>query len=922
MADGTVSFFLSKLESLLQKEEQLLSGARTGARDIKDELDTIQSLLRDADAGEAGRKHGFRTWVQQAREIAYDIEDVLEEFMLHFEQPRGRGGLSTFIRRSSHFLKHLRARRRIATQIQELRSQVQTISVRMNMYNLSGCLDDSSNPGRDRSHDRHVASLFVEEAELVGIDKPREELIGWLVAGDDPSLKVISVVGMGGLGKTTLVRKVYDDERVKGLFSCRAWLTVTRSFTIEDLLKSIIRQFSEDGFEPLPEEMDAMEDIQLTAILRSYLRDKRYVVVFDDVWHINAWEGVKHALPNSNCGSRILVTTRIGDVGSSSSVESFGRVYHLQRLPPGEARVLFCKKAFRLRRGIPPPELEELSRDIVRICDGLPLAIVAIGGLLSKKEKSVAEWRALRDNLHSELANNPNLEPIKRILLLSYNHLPYHLKNCFLYFSIFPKAHFVRRITLIRLWMAEGFVEAEEGETMEKVAEGYLHDLIDRNMVQVAETHAYGRLRSCRVHDLIHEIILMKSREENFSTAQRRIKSTRRLQGKVRRLSFSNTGESVHLNTSLSHLRAFFLFGHHAPSSSSMNTLFSGFRLLRVLDLEGTFIDRLPKELAKLRHLRFLSLRNTRVKQLPNSIGKLGKLETLDLKQTYLSELPKSILMLQNLRHLLAYHYYTGRHIPFNKAYGVKVPKGIGSLQELQKLSYVKANEHNGILRELGNLTQLKRLGIVSLRTGDGRTLCTSLEKMSHLRSLSVTTTGVDELLDLEYMETPPPLQRLYLRGPLQTLPQWIVSLDNLVRMRLLWSRLRDDSIQALQTLPNLVELTLIRAYDGARLCSHSGGFRRLKILDLEKLEELKFVILDRGAMPNLRNMIIRRCDKLEMVPLGVEHLENLKELHLFEMPEVFVGRLRRNGGEDRRRVEHIRIIRCYDNQDRVYEEL
>ncbi|XP_026665888.2 disease resistance protein RPM1-like [Phoenix dactylifera] len=916
MAGSALQFALQKLDSLLVNEQQLLRGVDTGVKDIRDELECIKSFLREADARED--RDGMRTWVNQVREIAYDIEDVLDEFVLHFNRPHGHG-FSGFLHRGIHYIKHLGTHHRIASAIQEIKKQVHNISQRKDMYTIKFIDNGTSNATTDRLHDRHMAALFIEEAELVGIEKPKEELIGWLVKGES-QLKVISVVGMGGLGKTTLVRKVYDHERVKGWFSCHAWITVTQLFTIDELLRSILNQFYRERNEIFPGRIDAMEGIQLIETLRHFLRDRRYVVVLDDLWHIQEWDYLKYALPVNNCGSRVLVTTRIRDVGLSC-LETCGHVCNLQPLPPAKAWSLFCKKAFRsIPGGTCPPELEDISHDIVSICDGLPLAIVAIAGLLSKKESSVLEWRTLLDNLHAELANNPKLEPIKRILLLSYNDLPHFLKSCFLYFSIFPKDYPVKRITLIRLWIAEGFIESEKGETMEQVAVDYLNDLIDRNMVQVAEHYDYGRVRSCRVHDLIYETILLKSKEENFSMSLVRKKT--HMHGRIRRLSIHNAGEDVLQNTSLSHLRALFMFGVNALSASSMGNLFYSFRLLKVLDLEGAPIERFPIEFGKLLHLRYLSLRNTRINKLSKSLGKLENLETLDLKGTYVSELPTKILKLQSLRHLLAYHYYTGRHPPFYHTNGVKVPQGIGRLRDLQKLTYIEANQDSGIVRELGYLTQLRRLGIVKLRKEDGVNLCASIERMNNLRSISVTSIGMDEVLDLQYLKSPPSdLQRLYLRGPLETLPNWISTLQNLVRMRLRWSKLKEDSLRVLQVLPNLVELTLIRAYDGVQLYYQKGGFQKLKILDLEQLDNLNYVMLD-GAMPNLQKMYIRQCVQLKAVPLGIEQLVNLKELHLFDMPEVFVQNLRRHEGADRPKVNHIPIVRSYDHEDRVYEEL
>ena len=214
-------------------------------------------------------------------------------------------------------------------------------------------------------------------------------------------------------------------------------------------------------------------------------------------------------LPNNNKGSRIIITTRNKAVASFSNASPCYHVFKLQALPEDKAYELFCKKVFQSNGGICPSELQELSMSIVEKCEGLPLAIVTIGGLLATKEKTVTEWMKFYHGLSSSLASDQHLSNITKILSLSYHDLPYHLKSCFLYLSLFPEDYSIGKWRLIRLWIALGFTKERRGRTLEEVAEEYLIELIQRSLVQVARVSLKGHVRECRVHDLMREMIVL-----------------------------------------------------------------------------------------------------------------------------------------------------------------------------------------------------------------------------------------------------------------------------------------------------------------------------------------------------------------------------------------------------------------------------
>ncbi|CDP13531.1 unnamed protein product [Coffea canephora] len=315
-----------------------------------------------------------------------------------------------------------------------------------------------------------------------------------------------------------------------------------------------------------------------------------------------------------------------------------------------------------------------------------------------------------------------------------------------------------------------------------------------------------------------------------------------------------------------------------------------------LLDLEGAELEEMPDEIFKLYHLKFLSLKHTRVKIIPKSIGRLRNLECLDLSFTAVSELPEEILHIRGLLHLVAYAF---QQVTYKyDINGFKAPNNIGRLLSLEWLFYIEAND-TSMMREIGELKQLRRLGITSLRRENGKELCSSLGRLSNLEQLYVQVSHKDEVIDLNYMNSSlssslENLQMLCLRGRLE--------------------KLIDDPLESLQHLPNLQTMDLNEAYQGEVLCFKAGSFLKLEQLNILALSGLRWLSVEAGAMPNLLELGLANLKFMEEFPRGIQHLTNLQSLYLCQ-PNEKLDAFLKNPFEDYQRISHIPEIFIWDDE-------
>ncbi|XP_027180929.1 disease resistance protein RPM1-like [Coffea eugenioides] len=945
MAETVLSFVLDQVSTFLREEGRLLGGVRQEVQFIRDELEQMRAFLREAEAKEEDAQPTLQQWIKQVRDAAYDTEDILDDFVARFARHRATGFYGS-VRRIFSSIKNLRARHRVANEIQSIKSRIKSISEAHQRYQseygisaqASNSLSAVNNSTWRYSRDD---ALLVEEAKLVGIDQPKKRLISELLEGDDHQLKVVSVVGMGGLGKTTLVKKVHEDPEVRRHFPVRAWVTVSQTCDFQYLLKDLIRQLHEEGKKPVPQSIESMTTTELKKFVKDFLQQaERYAIVFDDVWDVEFWNTIKFALPESSHGNRVMLTTRKADVASASCTESLGYIHRMEPLSFEDSWTLFCNKIF--KGGNCRDHLMNVAKGILEKCEGLPLAILAISGLLALKDVT-EEWEMVRRSLGGELEGTGKLDRVKKILSLSYSDLPWHLKTCLLYTSILPEDYEIQCNRLINLWIAERFVEWREGMSIEDVALGYLGELVNRSLIQATTVFYEGTPYSCRIHDLLREVILIKSREQNMVTVTTG-QPTMLPSDKVRRLvvhsSSSNNTQHPQQRPSycFDHLRSFITVGSTDPLLSKMllSEISRSSKLLKVLDLRDQNIEEeIPNDIFKMFHLKYLHLGGTKVERVPKAIGKLQHLEYLNLVNTGVRELPMEILKLQKLRLLIVYQQVDSSDDDYGY-HGFKAPSNMRGLLALETLNCIDASSGSTIIKEIGKLTQLRELSITKLRREDGKELCSSLANLSSLRELSVTSIGKGddhEIIDLNHHHPSSSssflqsLRMLILRGRLEKMPQWIVHLHGLVRIDLNWSGLRgeEDPLESLQHLPNLVSINFCGSYQGEGLCFKVGGFLMLQRLDLKRMEGLRWMRVEEGALPRLQKLSLRQLPLLEELPLGIQHLSQLQRLVLYEMSSQLREKLLENQkeeSEDYTRIAHIpEILIGYYTDDRIWRE-
>ncbi|KAF8659649.1 hypothetical protein HU200_058410 [Digitaria exilis] len=532
-----------------------------------------------------------------------------------------------------------------------------------------------------------------------------------------------------------------------------------------------------------------------------------------------------------------------------------------------------------------PPHLEDVSRAVIQKCHGLPLAIITIASLVANKNSDAKdEWEQVKDSMVSSL----NAQNIGEILLLSYYDLPCHLKTCFLYLSVFPEDYMIDKQELIWMWIAEGFINQIKGQSFEQTGENYFNDLINRSLIQPVDTMYDGWAGGFRVHDIVLDLIISLSIEQNFITILEG-QVYKGSSNKTRRLSIlSNCAEDEVMQEIMDkclQVRSVFIF-HEVNNKTFHISKFYHLRVLILEDDDGHLGNQHIKHIERLIQLKYLKIYSVGITKLPNQIGNLQNLQTLDIRGSAIEKLAPTISRLQNLVRLLVGGHY------------LHLPDEIGDLQALQVLSFVGSHHSENFVGQLRRLSNLKTLGIqlhCSDKLGDhdiGRyqkALESSLSLLAKhkLNSLEINFGNYpasDKLMDSLCSDVPC-LKKLVCWPFISRLPKRMTSLVNIAHLGIGITEIKQVELCILGGIPTLLYLNLLSSEaPSERLTISSKQFCCLKefVFRSKGVGGLR-IVCEKEAMPKLKNFTLEFNAKETEFCMGFEfcfeHLASLDQL-------------------------------------------
>ena len=877
VVDVPVSILLEKLQKLLNEERLVFPGLRNHVTNAINELRKILIFLEEENTS----NNDFKP---KLLHTIYSAKDTTESFLLTTAQRRQKG-IFRIIRTPLKLFPIPPWRQlQFSCEMKKFVNRLNSVSDEISKMILQPIAQVSAiGGGHNRLYDQE--QNFV----LVGREDDEKELVARLFDENENSLRVISLVSEEPLGKTALVRNVYNRLDIRQHFQCRAWLHVHKDFTYKDMLLIILKQI------PICvlKDVELMSEKELCAMLFKNLMEVRFLIVLDDVCTVDVWLMLAYPFADAANGSRVILTTHSSNIQLHADPWSFP--LNLMPLTDDGSWSLFLKKVGRSENSSDNTDINSFRERILRVCHGLPSAIVLLGGVLSRMESS--EWSEVINLAHFDAGESPLL----KFVALSYQKLPSVLKPCFLYLVLFPKGYEIPTRRLFRLWLAEGFVQLSPNDSdvhKEDMPKKYLEELACRNMIEIARRKSDGTPKTCRMPCYLYDVFLPKAEEIGFLHVHHSksdyCTSADSLEFNIRRLA-DQFGTKSTSEYHVEHLCSYISFDTQKQDTSNreigmllMTIIKRGvFVLLKVLDLEGVHKPLLPDNLGVLQNLRYIGLRWTGLDSCPASIGDLPSLETLDLKYTNITTLPSPIWKIKSLR-----------HVCMNEVSILKPSKE--SSTNLHTLMGLLIGSKDPKIYGLDRCTSLRKLGLTCNSISAEKTAeCISqLDNLQTLRLRSRDPFGQPLDLELSPMKDHQSLSNLHLFGVIKdhdigNLPK------NLKILKLSMSKLENDPMLVLGELPHLNTLRLFAgSYVGSEMACLDGHFPKLRVLKLWKLERLEQWTVETGSMSQLVELEIRGCEELKRTN-GLEQLPALKELILTNMLEDFVADFRRRLNRD-----------------------
>ncbi|XP_039119287.1 disease resistance protein RPP8-like [Dioscorea cayenensis subsp. rotundata] len=868
---------------------------------LERELGRMQCFLKDADAKKNnGDDERVKNWVTEMRDLAFEAEDIIDTFMYlqlrrqHERQP----GCIGFIKRFVFMFTELVSRHKVHVGVKGIKTKLHELSESRELYGIANIGETIGTTSHYRSqHVIPISPHLSDDIAMVGFDDEKKKIVQELVDINNTNRSVISIVGMGGLGKTTLAKYVYNDLEVKRSFNIFAWVIISQQYTIFEILKGISVEVSAT---PLADTIQ-----HLSAAISKKLEKGKYLIVLDDVWEKDVWIELLKVFPDVNNGSRVIITTRFENVINIADPTT--KLHRLRYLNEKESWELFLCKVFPGQdiETCCLTDLDEYAHQLVQRCGGLPLALIVLGGLVLTKPRTQDAWQKVVESMKGQFEEGE--ESCLEILALSYNDLPYYLKSCFLYLGRFQEDTNIPAQILIRLWSAEGLLPTNNGKTSEELGMDYLEELAQRCLIQVTDRKYDGSARYCRIHDLLRDMCIKEAKENKYLEIYKNDTIDHvTMSNTARRLVIGNEIEI--LNHSNKKLRGLFLDGYYFDflTLQTMNRMLGEFKLLRVLSLYNTDnMLKFPSEIKSLIHLRYLELHtHYNMMEVPSWIDHLCNLQTFIIGAGYVAKISDSLWRIGSLRHVVVI-------VPtsFTPNMGNNVPKN------LQTLKWVSAGSWIGNM--LPKLTNLRKLKIYDVSDDHANALSSSLLKLGCLASLSIEGNVIPSDNVIKAFSNQHCLKKLSLGGVFNSnqLPSSNVFPQQLVKLVLDRSSLEQDPMAILEKLQFLKYLTLIASCRGKQMICSATGFPQLLFLTIKYYYELEEWKIEENAMPCLKSLQIYNCPRLKMIP---EELKNvpLDHLVLDSMPKKFMTRIKANTGEDWYKIQHVPNISIKEFQD------